>query len=285
MSSNHRRDHIIERIGALSPRLPLLRLVLPSAELLKLLVSYGLPQEHVDRIRYEISLWHLPMIVTTPIIVILNLWLISAPSPEQPQVVSVERELIRLAFFAVGLALSFTLAATLRWLPVKSASRRLIRDVVLCAEALAITQERNERLTAREQWGSNTTGREKARITIRNKSRSVVKQLVARSARDDRDRSRSPLNDFALWMHWAAEDLGDRRRVDGAWYACVDMLRFAFTPIPCKAPRLQAPPPSARVSKPTRFHALLFNPRATSYAIPVLSLIAAVLTFLAKVLP
>jgi hypothetical protein len=43
--------------------------------------------------------------------------------------------------------------------------------------------------------------------------------------RQKKERNTDPINRLGRWLSWAAEDIDDRRRIEGALYVCVDAIR------------------------------------------------------------
>jgi hypothetical protein len=278
------RDRAVEQIQDIStyawPFTPLI----PAEATFKLLNAHGLPTELNNRIKRDHARWHLPTLPTYFILIFLAFqYFDTFPSPAAHD----KAEIIALLGREIGiLAFAIVLSALIVWRFHGAGGytpRRIMRDVTLCAEYLAKSHLRDPGEDTPDDWTIWEYDKRLARSAVMDRAWLVTGQLACLDGRRKRDRDNPAVNVFGRWLHWASEDLENRRRTEAALYACVDVLCSLYGPSPYAIPKLQKPPDEAAIVNPTRAHRWLSGiSTARPGLLALLSIGTAVLTFLAK---
>jgi hypothetical protein len=279
------RDRVVERIQDIStyawPFTPLI----PARATFKLLNAHGLPTELNKRIKRDHALWHLPTVLTYFIVV--NLALLHINTLPMAELDDNAANLALLGRITGTLAFAIALSALVVWRfhgAGGATPRRIVRDVMLCAEYVAKSHLRDLDEDASNEWTVWDYDRRVARRAVMDRAWLVSGHIADLAGRQRRDRDNPAFNAFGRWLHWASDDFENRRRTEGALYACVDMVRSMYGPTPHAVPKLQKPPDDAVIVNPTRTHRWLSGiSTARPALLALLSIATAVITFLAKV--
>lgn len=132
-------------------------------------------------------------------------------------------------------------------------------------------------------WSKIRRERRKTRTMLRKRALYITSAIVVLAGRRKRERDWSAAALLGRWLCWAAEDLDDKRRVDGALFACTDVVCHYVGKQPWKPPPTLYPPPQARLPRSRWSNFISKVESRLTFMVPaVAALLAATLPVVAK---